>query len=79
MRNKKRDGEEALSKPEPEKVEAEVRGMQQELRSLQEALGELVDALITEVKPEPKEIKKLKTLKKKVLDETTIKDKVKMK
>ncbi|MCW4010633.1 MAG: hypothetical protein NWF05_08440 [Candidatus Bathyarchaeota archaeon] len=54
-------------KPNQDKVEAEIRGMQQELRNLQEALGELVDAMITEAKPDFAEIKKLQTLKKKAL------------
>jgi len=59
-----------LPKPDPEKVEAEVEGIQQEIKNLEKALGELVDALIAEEKPGPKEIRKLKTLKKQALSKT---------
>jgi hypothetical protein len=51
-------------KGDPEKVATEIKGMQEELRNLQNALADLVDAMITEEKPGPKEIKKLETLKK---------------
>jgi hypothetical protein len=64
---------------DPAKVAAEVESMQQELKALQEALGELVDAMITEGKPEFGEIKKLKTLKQKALDEGPAKRKTKAK
>ena len=53
------------AKADPEKVAAEIEGMQQELRNLNKALADLVDAMITEEKPGPKGIKKLETLKKK--------------
>jgi hypothetical protein len=56
-----------MLKPDPNKVTAEVEGIQQEIKNLEKALGELVDALITEEKPGPKEIKKLKNLKKQAL------------
>jgi hypothetical protein len=58
-----------VAKSDPEKVAAQVEGMQQELKNLQLALGELVDALITEAKPDFAEIKKLQSLKKKALSE----------
>jgi hypothetical protein len=53
------------AKADPEKVAAEIKGMQRELRNLQNALADLVAAMITEEKPGLKEIKKLETLKKK--------------
>ncbi len=56
-----------MPKPDPDKVAAEIKGMQQELKNLQEALAQLLDAMITEEKPGPKEIKKLETLKKAAL------------
>jgi hypothetical protein len=56
-----------MPKPDPEKATAEVKGIQQEIKNLEKALGELVDALIAEEKPGPKEIRKLKTLKKQAL------------
>ena len=56
------------AKADPTKVASEVESMQQDLKALQEALGQLVDAMITQEKPGLKEIKKLKTLKKKALD-----------
>jgi hypothetical protein len=56
-----------VPKPNPDKVAAEIRGMQQELKNLQEALAQLLDAMITEEKPGPKEIKKLENLKKAAL------------
>jgi hypothetical protein len=56
-----------VAKSDPEKVAAQMEGMQQEIKNLQLALGELVDALITEAKPDFSEIKKLQTLKKKAL------------
>jgi hypothetical protein len=58
-----------VAKSDPEKVAAQVEGMQQELKNLQLALGELVDALVTEAKPDFAEIKKLQSLKKKALNE----------
>ena len=57
-----------MPKPNSDKVAAEIRGMQQELKNLQEALAQLVDAMITEEKPGPKEIKKLEMLKKAALN-----------
>jgi hypothetical protein len=53
------------AKADPQKVAAEIKGMQQELKNLQNALVDLVNAMITEEKPGPKEIKKLESLKKK--------------
>jgi hypothetical protein len=73
------------AKADPQRVAAEIKGMQQELRNLQNALVDLVDAMITEEKPGPKEIKKLETLKKKAqsgacasLEETATKRKNKL-
>jgi predicted RNase H-like HicB family nuclease len=56
-----------VPKPDPDKLATEIKGMQEELKNLQEALAQLVDAMITEEKPGPKEIKKLETLKKAAL------------
>ncbi len=53
-----------MSKLEPERVATQVKGMQRDLKNLEKALGELVDAMISEEKPGPKEIKKLTELKK---------------
>jgi hypothetical protein len=47
------------------KIASEIKGMQLEIKNLQNALAELVDAMITEEKPGPREIKKLEALKKK--------------
>lgn len=57
-----------MPKIDQDKVTAEIKEMQHELRNLQDALAELLEAIITEEKPGPKEIKKLKTLKKKALN-----------
>ncbi len=54
-----------MPKPDRDELAAEIKGMQLELRNLQNALADLVDAMITEEKPGPKEIKKLEALKKK--------------
>jgi hypothetical protein len=42
----------------------DIKAVQLEIQSLQKALTDLVDALITEGKPGPKEIKKLQAFKK---------------
>ncbi len=59
-----------MPKPDPNKVAAEIQSMQQELKNLQNAIAELVDAMITEEKPGPKQIKKLRKLKKEALSES---------
>jgi hypothetical protein len=58
-----------LSKPDSGKVADEIKDMRKDIKSLEKALGELVDALISEEKPGPKEIKKLTALKKKANDD----------
>ena len=43
-----------VPKPDPDKLAAEIEGMQRELKNLQNTLADLVDAMITEDKPGPK-------------------------
>jgi hypothetical protein len=61
-----------VPKIDHDKVAAEIEGMQQELRNLQNSLAELLEAMITEEKPGPREIKKLETLKKAALRDQSI-------